>query len=124
MKLLDPETFADQPYVAGLNQTFHMIAGAALFAFLWFLMSPLWAVALSFVIFTNIEIWQLNDRGAVLWDTVVDLLFWSAGTIAWCLATARYDLPPAILLTPVWLIMICGLVIAVYAAFNRLLKEL
>ncbi|AEI93476.1 hypothetical protein [Roseobacter litoralis] len=118
MRLLDPETFADQPYVAGLNQGGHMIAGAALFAGAFTLLGMDWGIALALVIPLALEAWQYVARDAVWWDCLLDLAFWQVGAHAWLLAVLMGDVSGPAILFPLWSLLIMGAVVAVFTIFK------
>ena len=118
MRLLDPETFKDQPYVAGLNQGGHMIAGAAIFAATFSLNGMETGVLSALLIPLVLEIWQYKKRGAELWDFLLDLLFWYIGAQAWMLAVMIGDVSGKAILFPLWCTLIMGAVMAVFTAFK------
>lgn len=123
MRLLDPETFVDQPYVAGLNQGGHVVAGAALVALISLL--P-WDIGLYFgaaVLFLSFEAWQFFRRKAVGWDTVLDILFWALGAAIWAHGLERGSVSGAITFYPVWLCILMGVVMLIFHLFKPLSKE-
>lgn len=114
MRLLDPETFKDQPYVAGLNQGGHMVAGAAIFAGAFALLGGDWGLVLALVIPLALEAWQYIVRNAAGWDCVLDYFFWQIGTTAWVLAVMMDDVSGPATLFPLWSVLIMGAVMAVF----------
>ncbi|GIT85395.1 hypothetical protein [Roseobacter sp. OBYS 0001] len=118
MRLLDPETFKDQPYVAGLNQGGHMIAGAAIFAGAFALLGGDWGLVLALVIPLVLEAWQYLARDAAGWDCVLDYFFWQIGATAWVLAVMMDDVSGFAILLPVWSVLIMGAVMAVFTIFK------
>lgn len=123
MRLLDPETFADQPYVAGLNQGAHAIAGAALLCTFLLMFHIRDALSLAMVTALGLEVWQLRRRGAVLWDTLLDLTFWSLGALIWAWAVIWGFVNGPAVFFPLWLTLIMGAVMAVFSLFKRASKE-
>lgn len=118
MRLLDPETFKDQPYVAGLNQGGHMIAGAALFAGGFSLGDYAVGTAMALIVPFALELWQYTQRGAALWDSLLDLVFWYLGATAWLLAVLMGDVSGSATLFPLWSLLIMGAVMAVFTIFK------
>ncbi|MBW4708612.1 hypothetical protein KX928_12540 [Roseobacter sp. YSTF-M11] len=123
MTLFDPETFSDDPYVAGLNQGAHMIAGAALLVGL----LPLWpldvVLGVTLALILAFELWQYIEREAALWDVGLDLLFWGLGAFAWYRAIDTGDVTGSTILYPLWLTLIMGGVMAVFTLFKHASKE-
>ncbi|QDP48403.1 MAG: hypothetical protein Tp118SUR00d2C21406231_19 [Prokaryotic dsDNA virus sp.] len=73
--IFSPDDFAGRPYEGGLNQTGHMVAGAALSAFL-----PI-PVALAGILAW--EVWQFKRRGATMADMRIDAVYWIVGAVTW-----------------------------------------
>lgn len=118
MRLLDPETFVDQPYIAGLNQGGHMIAGAALFAGAFWLGGAPAGAAVAFLVPLALEIWQLDRRDGVLWDGLLDLLFWYIGAASWGLVVMTGDVAGPAILYPLLTVLNMGIVMAVFTFFK------
>ncbi|MEP1611120.1 MAG: hypothetical protein ABJL72_04280 [Roseobacter sp.] len=118
MRLLDPETFEDQPYVAGLNQGGHLFAGAAIFAATFSLFDMGFGVLCALLIPLVLEIWQYTKRAAKLWDSLLDLFFWYIGAIAWIMAVLIGDVSGKAILFPLWSVFIMGCVMAVFTFFK------
>ncbi|MEL6889495.1 MAG: hypothetical protein AAFO86_12420 [Pseudomonadota bacterium] len=123
MSLIDPETFENDPYVAGLNQMGHATAGAALVAVLsiWLAMVPAALVAAALI--GALELWQLRHRRGIAWDMFLDLAFWSAGLLLWW-AFLTYGLVTGwAVLFPLFLLGMAGAVMVVFMAFKGPSKE-
>lgn len=85
--MFDPDDFADQPYVGGLNQAMHFVFGAALLGIFHFLVGFPMMVSVLAAGF-GIVLWeadQLKRRGATLMDYAYDLTYWLSGVGAWAL---------------------------------------
>lgn len=89
--IFDPADFADDPYIAGLNQIGHMVFGAALALFLgWYA---------GFLVIAW-EGWQYRNRGALKSDYWADWFFWTFGIFA---VSWYYFLPAVIVLGGAWM---------------------
>lgn len=119
MRLLDPETFIDRPYVAGLNQGGHTLAGAALVTAVSLVMHARDALALALLLSLAFEVWQLRKKQAAGWDAALDLFFWWLGALVWSWAVISGFVTGPALLFPVWLILLMG---AVMLAFTHIFK--
>lgn len=75
-----PDDFAGRPYVGGLNQAGHIVAGAAIAS-----VAPL-AVALALILAW--EGWQFWKRGATKADFRIDAAYWLIGAVAWSYAVS------------------------------------
>ena len=88
MSLIKPDDFAGRPYVGGLNQLGHVVAGAAAFAIA-ALVFPFWvAFAVSVVGILAIELSQFLKLNATAPDLLRDTVFWGVGVGGWAAATA------------------------------------
>lgn len=123
MRLLDPETFVDQPYVAGLNQGGHVAAGAALVALATLLPLPLSPYTIAALVFGSLELWQFTRRSGQLWDGVADLVFWCIGATVWSEAIGEGHVAGWVIFYPVWLCVLMGAVMLVYSLFKPTSKE-
>ena len=92
MSLFEPDDFADDWYVAGLNQIGHMVAGGAAVV-----VGGVWFAALCI---GALELWQYYRRSAVKADTITDTAFWAYGM---AFGTAVWFLPSVILLGGAWM---------------------
>jgi len=120
MRLLAPESFVNDPYVAGLNQMGHCVAGGALAAALHAVMPVAAAIAVALVLVLALEGWQWFRLGADLWDLLLDLAFWCAGIFSWMWLVSIGAVTGLATLYPIALIGVAGIVIA---RFHFLKKE-
>ena len=123
MRLLEPVTFTDQPYVAGLNQGAHAVAGAAVLCAFLLVFHVRDALCLALVSTRGLELWQLRSRGAFLWDMLLDLFFWNLGSLCWAWAVIWAFVTGPAIFFPLWLTPIMGAVMAVFTLFKRASKE-
>lgn len=124
MRLLDPETFADQPYVAGLNQGAHILVGAALVSAAGIFLPPDFAIIVALFLALVLELWQFLEKDAALWDFMLDLIFWWAGTCIWFWAISQSFVSGPATYFPIWLTLIMGAVMAVFSLLKPPSKEL
>lgn len=92
MSLFEPDDFADDWYVAGLNQIGHMVAGGAAVD-----VGGVWFAALCIA---ALELWQYYRRSAIKADTIMDTAFWAYGM---AFGTAVWFLPSVIILGGAWM---------------------
>lgn len=84
--IFDPDNFEGRPYVGGLNQLGHVIAGAALVA--------VFGLPVSVFLIVVWEFWQLYARGADKLDFKIDLIYWLLGALTWGLGWVMWPLIP------------------------------
>ena len=123
MSLIDPETFENDPYVAGLNQMGHATAGAALVAVLSMWLATVPAALVSLTLIVALELWQLRHRNGIAWDMFLDLAFWSTGLFLWLGIITAGAVAGWAILFPVFLLGMAGAVMVVFMAFKGPSKE-
>ena len=90
--ILQPDDFAGQPYVAGLNQIGHMAFGGALVV--------VFGLYVAAFIVVAIELWQYYRRGSLKSDTIMDTAFWAYGMAFYA---AWWFLPSVIIIGGAWM---------------------
>ena len=92
MSLFEPDDFADDWYVAGLNQIGHMVAGGAAVV--------VFGMVGAAICIAALELWQYYRRSAIKADTIMDTAFWAYGMAFF---GAAWFLPSVIILGGAWM---------------------
>lgn len=83
MGVFDPDDFADDPYVGGLNQLGHVVFGAALVGLASTFAGVFAAILIAGGGVIAWEAFQLKRRGALKPDYIADLFYWLTGIGSW-----------------------------------------
>ena len=108
MGIFDPDDFAGQPYVGGMNQALHHVFGSALVGWAKYCITDdIWlCFYIACLAFTCWEVYQRRFKGATRPDFIADMCYWASGAVAWSILIAYEKITGAGVMYPAGVLVV------------------